>query len=79
VAVQRGPKGTFVYTVGPDQKAAVKPVEVQDMEGDVALISRGIEEGDKVVVDGQSQLRPGALTVVKGPEGGGEKKRAPKP
>ena len=79
VAVQRGPKGTFVYTVGPDQKAAMKPVEVQDMEGEVALISKGIEEGEKVVVDGQSQLRPGALTAVKGPEGGGEKKRAAKP
>jgi multidrug efflux system membrane fusion protein len=78
VAVQRGPKGSFVYAVGADQKAMMKPVEVQAMEGEVALISRGIEEGEKVVIDGQSQLRPGALTSVKGPEGGGEKKRAAK-
>jgi multidrug efflux system membrane fusion protein len=79
VAVQRGPKGTFVYAVGADQKAMMKPVEVQDQEGEVALISKGIEEGEKVVIDGQSQLRPGALTSAKGPEGGGEKRKAGKP
>jgi multidrug efflux system membrane fusion protein len=81
VAVQRGPKGTFAYVVGPDQKAAMRPLEVQGTEGELALIGRGLEAGDQVVVDGQSQLRPGALVAVKGPEGAGngERKRAPRP
>jgi multidrug efflux system membrane fusion protein len=81
VAVQRGPKGAFVYVVGADQKAAMRPIEVEALEGDVALIARGVEPGEKVVIDGQSQLRPGAPVSVKGPDGAGngERKRAATP
>jgi multidrug efflux system membrane fusion protein len=78
VAVQRGPKGPFVYVVGPDDKAVMKPVEVTDTEGELALIGKGVEASDTVVIDGQSQLRPGALVAVKGPDqgarGGGDRK-----
>jgi multidrug efflux system membrane fusion protein len=70
VAVQRGPKGTFAYVVGPDQKAAMRSIEVASIEGETALIAKGIEDGESVVVDGQSQLRPGAPVTVKGPERG---------
>jgi multidrug efflux system membrane fusion protein len=84
VAVQRGPKGAFIYVVGPDQKAAMRPVEVGEQQGEQVIIDKGIEAGDKVVVDGQSQLRPGAPVNAKGAEGsgggaGGERKRASKP
>jgi multidrug efflux system membrane fusion protein len=81
VAVQRGPKGAFIYVVGADQKAAMKPVEVGEQQGDLVIIQRGVDEGDKVVVDGQSQLRPGAaVSTGKSGEGGaGGGKRAPKP
>jgi multidrug efflux system membrane fusion protein len=70
VAVQRGPKGTFAYVVGPDQKAVMRPIEVATIEGETALIAKGIEPGDSVVVDGQSQLRPGAPVIAKGPDRG---------
>jgi multidrug efflux system membrane fusion protein len=77
VAVQRGPKGAFVYVVGPDQKAVMKPIEVGEQEGDTVIVARGVEPGEKVVIDGQSQLRPGAPVSTKGPEGGaGGGKRA---
>ena len=80
VAVQRGPKGAFVYVVGADNKAAMHPVEVGEQQGDQVIIEKGIEAGDKVVVDGQSQLRPGAAVSTKGSEGGaGGGKRAQKP
>jgi multidrug efflux system membrane fusion protein len=60
VAVQRGPNGTFVYVLGPDGTAALRPVTIDTIQGDLALIARGVAEGERVVVEGQNQLRPGA-------------------
>lgn len=59
-AVQRGPKGTFAYVVNADSTVAAQPVEVASTQGDEAIITKGLEPGQKVVVDGQNQLKPGA-------------------
>jgi len=63
VAIQRGPQGSYVYLVAPDPKgqstAVMRPVTVSLLTGDQAIIAAGLEVGDKVVVEGQSQLRPG--------------------
>lgn len=59
-AVQRGPQGTFVYVVQADQTAALRPVEVDTVQEQWAVIKKGIQVGDLVVVEGQNQLRPGA-------------------
>jgi multidrug efflux system membrane fusion protein len=69
-AVQRGPQGTFVYVVTDEGKAQVKPVVVDMIEGADALISKGIDAGDKVVTEGQNQLRPDAKVTVRQPGGG---------
>jgi multidrug efflux system membrane fusion protein len=74
VAVQRGPQGTFVYTVGEDDKAVVRPITVDVLQGDQALISKGLQPGEAVVIEGQNQLRPGAKVVLRaggGNTGGG--------
>lgn len=74
-AVQRGPQGTFVYVVGEDGKAAVKPIQVDTIEGADALLAGGLDAGDRVVTEGQNQLRPGARVSVRQPgrdgDGGG--------
>jgi multidrug efflux system membrane fusion protein len=77
-AVQRGPKGAFVYVVRPDETAAPRPVEVEHLIGDQAVIAQGLEPGEQVVVEGQNQLRPGARVQTrkeggKGGDGGGSK------
>ncbi|MES1176317.1 MAG: efflux RND transporter periplasmic adaptor subunit [Myxococcales bacterium] len=59
-AVQRGPQGTFVYIVQPDQTAALRTIEVDTVQDQWAVIKRGLNPGDQVVVEGQNQLRPGA-------------------
>ncbi|HEY0465524.1 MAG TPA: efflux RND transporter periplasmic adaptor subunit, partial [Polyangiaceae bacterium] len=64
-AVQRGPQGTFVYVVTADQTAALRPVEVDTVQDQWAVISKGIQTGDQVVVEGQNQLRPGAKVAVR--------------
>ena len=78
VAVQRGPKGTFVYVVAEDGTASPRPVEVELITGDQAVLARGVRPGEQIVVEGQSQLRPGAKVAAR-PVGGGEPKTGADP
>ncbi|HLK89536.1 MAG TPA: efflux RND transporter periplasmic adaptor subunit [Polyangia bacterium] len=64
VAVQRGPQGSFVYVASGD-KAELRNVNVERIEGEDALISQGVSAGEKVVREGQSQLRPGAKLALR--------------
>lgn len=64
-AIQRGPQGTFVYVVTPDQQALTRPIKVDSVEGDVAIISEGLRAGEEVVTEGQAQLRPGAHVAAR--------------
>jgi multidrug efflux system membrane fusion protein len=73
VAIQRGPQGTFVYVVGDDEKAAVRPITVDVLQGDEALLSKGLQAGDAVVIEGQNQLRPGAKVVARTGSAGGNR------
>lgn len=57
-AVQRGPKGLFVYVIKPDQTVEARPVEVALTQGDLTVIRSGLKAGEQVVTDGQNQLRP---------------------
>ncbi|MDP9151797.1 MAG: efflux RND transporter periplasmic adaptor subunit, partial [Myxococcota bacterium] len=63
--VQRGPQGPFAYVVGSDAKAAVRPVVVDSLEGELAIIASGLSPGEQVVVEGQAQLRPGSKVSPK--------------
>lgn len=76
-AIQRGPQGMFVYVVGADQKAAVRPVQVERSEGDWTIVGGGLEVGEQVVADGQFQLRPGSKVAPK-PAGSGAPSAAPR-
>jgi multidrug efflux system membrane fusion protein len=64
-AVQRGPQGTFVYVVLPDQTAALRPVEVETVQDQWAVLRKGIQSGDQVVVEGQNQLKPGGKVAIR--------------
>ena len=68
--VQRGPQGTFVYVIGADQKVAVRSIKVDTIEGEAAVVSSGLRAGEKVVVEGQAQLRPGARVEARSSEPG---------
>jgi multidrug efflux system membrane fusion protein len=60
VAIQRGPQGTFVYVVKPDQTVDVRQVTVGIIEGTQASIDNGLSNGEQVVVDGVDKLRAGS-------------------
>lgn len=59
-AVQRGPNGTFVYVVSADGSAAMQKVDLGQAVGDITVIEKGLQAGARVVVDGQSKLKPGS-------------------
>ena len=61
-AVIQGPRGAIVYTVDAENKAASKRVEVLYANGPDAVAS-GVRAGDRIVVEGRQNLRPG-VTVV---------------
>ncbi|HEX9023770.1 MAG TPA: MdtA/MuxA family multidrug efflux RND transporter periplasmic adaptor subunit [Geobacteraceae bacterium] len=65
-AVQRGAKGTFVYTVKPDHTAAVRPVAVGPAEGDDIAVESGLSPGELVVVEGADKLREGSRVELPG-------------
>src|SRR5881227_489043 len=57
---QRGPDGTFAYVIQQDQTVQPRPIEVEITEGEMAIVAKGLTEGEQVVVDGQNQLRAGS-------------------
>jgi len=59
-AVQRGPNGTFVYVVNADKTVALRPIQVELVQGPLAVVQSGLTVGEQVVTDGQNQLRVGA-------------------
>jgi hypothetical protein len=59
----------LVYVVGAADKAAVKPVQVDTVAGGDTLLTSGLDGGERVVIEGQSQLRPGAKVSVRQPAG----------
>lgn len=60
LAVQTGQRGRFVYVVKADETVEVRPVTVERTHGGLSIIASGLQAGDRVVVDGQSRLFPGA-------------------
>ena len=78
LAVQTGQKGRFVYVVKADETVEVRPVIVERSHGGLSVVASGLKAGERVVVDGQSRLFPGAKITEKAggkpaaPTSGGE-------
>jgi multidrug efflux system membrane fusion protein len=62
--VQRGPRGLFAWIVTATNTAAMRQIEVGPSTGDLTIITAGLDEGDRVVTDGQYKLQPDAPVAV---------------
>lgn len=74
-AVQQLQNMRTVYTVGPDNKVAMRIVVTGSRIGTDWVVEQGLKPGDRVIVEGQLKVRPGAV-VAPQPEraaGAGEK------
>ncbi|MBX9844951.1 MAG: efflux RND transporter periplasmic adaptor subunit [Xanthobacteraceae bacterium] len=63
-AIQRGPKGQFVWVVTPQNRAAPKPVQTGPSVGDITVVEAGIGDSDRVVTGGQYKLKTNAPVSV---------------
>lgn len=63
-AVQRSQTDLFVYMIKPDNTVAVQKVEIGQDDGKTVIITKGLNEGDQVVIAGQSRLRNGAQVTA---------------
>lgn len=70
-AVQRGPSGTFVFVVRPDETVAVRPVTVAQQDDVQAVIASGVQSGDPIVTTGFAQLADGRRVRVTAGDGDG--------
>lgn len=58
-AIVISPKGRLVYVVDKDNKVSAKPIKVSYEYKGTSVVT-GIESGDRVVVEGKQNLRPGS-------------------
>jgi len=68
-ALQRGPKGTFVYVVNADRTIAVRPVTIGITHPDQVSVDTGLAAEELVVVDGTEKLREGSKVEVQNQNG----------
>jgi multidrug efflux system membrane fusion protein len=57
-AVQNGPDGQYVYVVGDDMLAQMRPIKVQRTDASRAVVAQGLSKGERVVTRGQLRLAP---------------------
>lgn len=63
-AVQRNQSGTYAYVLAPNSDTvALQPIRVADIQQGIAIVDQGLSAGERVVVDGQYKLKPGARIV----------------
>ncbi|MEP5323557.1 MAG: efflux transporter periplasmic adaptor subunit, partial [Marinobacter alexandrii] len=58
-------QGSFVLEVDGSNTIVRHNVELGDRFDDLVLVNKGVEEGDRVVVRGLQQVRPGMPVQVK--------------
>jgi len=63
-AIQTGLDGPFAYVVKADKKVEARPLKPGPQVEDITLIEEGLQEGEQIVLDGQSKLQPGASVTV---------------
>jgi len=63
-AVQRGPNGTFVFAVQPDNTVVVRLVTVSQQDETQAVITRGLQSDERVVTTGFARLTAGTQVAV---------------
>jgi len=70
-AVQNGANGQFVFVVKDDLTVDMREVASTPVQDQQTIIDRGVKAGEKVVIDGQIMLVPGAAVEIRhGPAAG---------
>ncbi len=62
--VQEGPNGNYAYIIKPDNTVERRAVDVAAIQDGIAVITKGLKPGERVVVDGQYRLTEGARVKI---------------
>jgi multidrug efflux system membrane fusion protein len=65
VALQRGPQGYYVWVIKPDSSAEQRPIEATPVDDEVAIVTKGLDVGERVVVNGYYRLQAGGKVDAK--------------
>jgi multidrug efflux system membrane fusion protein len=68
--VQDGPTGHFAYVIKPDDTVERREVEIAGVQDGIAIVTKGLSPGEKIVVDGQFRLTAGARVRLSAPAPG---------
>jgi membrane fusion protein, multidrug efflux system len=66
--VQVGPFGHYAYVIKPDDTVERRAVEVASIQDGIAVVTKGLKPGERVVVDGQFRLTQGVRVRVLQPQ-----------
>ncbi|MBV8109109.1 MAG: efflux RND transporter periplasmic adaptor subunit [Hyphomicrobiales bacterium] len=66
-AIQRGPEGLFVWTVTANSRAEPRPIESGPANGNLIIVTSGLNGGERVVVDGHYKLQRNVPVTVSSP------------
>jgi membrane fusion protein, multidrug efflux system len=66
-ALQFGSRGNYAYVVGDDSKVELRVLEVGPSNGEQTVISKGLNVGERIVMEGTDRLRDGSEVEVVDP------------
>ena len=67
LAVQRGPHGLFTWVVKPDNTVEPRPIQTGATTATRTIVMSGVEDGERVVTDGQYKLQTNAPVSIAAP------------
>jgi len=77
-ALMAGPQGAFVWLVGADSKAQMRPVQVGRSMGNNVIVTDGLQPGDRYIVEGVMKvMQPGIQVSAVTAEEAARKPQAP--
>jgi multidrug efflux system membrane fusion protein len=71
-AVQQGQQGSYIWVIGADQTASMRPVTLGPSVGNRVVIEQGLQAQEQVITGGQLRLVPGAKVTLKAAPGPGQ-------
>jgi multidrug efflux system membrane fusion protein len=64
-ALQRGPNGLYAWVIKPDNTAEQRSVEAVTPDSNTVIVTKGLNAGEKVVVNGAYRLQSGSRVDAK--------------
>jgi len=65
-----GPNGYYAYVIKPDDTVERRAVDIASIQDGIAVVTKGLSPGERIVVDGQYRLTEGVRVKSTAPQTG---------